>query len=150
MEVFNQTMIATSQVLHIVSEMYHFCYTHLKDSDTPLPPANQIMGYVKMFINFVLQHSPSVVQQWYGPFTKLLIDSNFINMFIALFVVYFCWLFVKATFLGAYRLIYGFVRTSFILISLLLLLSAVNYVMTTLGYSVDGTSNHDTTRTYQH
>ncbi|OBZ88844.1 hypothetical protein A0J61_03107 [Choanephora cucurbitarum] len=143
-------MSATTQVVHVVSEIYNFCYMHLKDSDTPLPSANQVVSYVKMFINFVLQHSPSIVQQWYGPFTKFLIDSNFINMFIALFIVYICWLFVKATFLGAYRLIYGFVRTSFIIVGLLLLLSAVNYIMTISGYSVDATSNSGTTRTFQY
>ncbi|RCH88470.1 hypothetical protein CU098_010228 [Rhizopus stolonifer] len=149
MDVFNNTLAITTQAFHIASEAYTFVYDHLKDSNIPLPSPNQVVSYLKTLMSFVIQHSPPFIQQWYGPFTRLLIESNFMNLFIGMFIIYLGWLFVKAAVLGAYRLIYNFVRACVTILALLLVLSAVNYVMMLTGYSSETTSG-DTTRTYSH
>jgi hypothetical protein len=117
-DTFNDTFNVTMYAVQLLSEAYNFCYVNLKKSNIPLPAPDQVMSMAKTSVSYTLSHSPAAIQQVYSLFSEIVVQSNFMGVFLSLLILYIFYCIVMATFRWFYRLIFGFVRFSLMVCSL--------------------------------
>lgn len=125
MEGLNSTYNVTMQAFQYLTQAYTYCYVQLKEANINLPAPDQVVSVTTSTISYILSHSPSFVRQLYSTLSQLPIESNFMTVFLLLVILYIIYCFVMATFRWVYRLLYGFVRFSFIIA----LLASILYVV---------------------
>ncbi|KAI7903595.1 uncharacterized protein BX663DRAFT_507023 [Cokeromyces recurvatus] len=136
---FNVTM----QAFQLFSEVYSFCYTNLKELNIPLPEPNQVLPTIKSITNHVLNVSPSFVQELYKLVSSVVVQSNMMGIFLSLVILYIFYCLLLGTFRWMYRLFYGFVRFSLIVLTI----SGILYMIHINLYNTSST-NERITRSY--
>ncbi|KAI9484149.1 MAG: hypothetical protein EXX96DRAFT_561067 [Benjaminiella poitrasii] len=124
---FNMTM----QAFHLLSEVYSFCYTNLKDLNLPLPEPDHVVPLLRSILSTILSNSPSVVRQLYNTLSHVIVQSNFMGIFLSLAILYGFYCLLMATFRWMYRLVYGFVRFSLIVLTISGILYAIHINLNT-------------------
>ncbi|KAG2235933.1 hypothetical protein BDF21DRAFT_425529 [Thamnidium elegans] len=114
MEGINDTLNVTMQAIQYLSQAYTFCYLQLKDANIPLPAPDQVFGITTSAVSYILSHSPSFIQKMYSVLAQSVKESNFMTIFLLLVIVYIFYCSVVATFRWIYRLLFGFVRFTFL------------------------------------
>lgn len=104
--------------VQLLSEAYNFCYVNLKKSNIQLPAPDQVISLAKNTVSYSLSHSPVAIQNVYNVFSEIVIQSNFMGVFLSLFILYIIYRTVMAMFRWFYRIIYGFVRFSLMVLLL--------------------------------
>jgi hypothetical protein len=127
MDGFNDTFNATMYAVQLISEVYTFCYVNLQKSNIPLPAPDQVMSTVKATVSYILSYLPAAIQEAYSALSKIVVQSNFVGVFLSLLILYIAYCVVMATLHMFYRLIYGFVRFSLMVFLLGALLYIVRY-----------------------
>ncbi|KAI9359756.1 hypothetical protein BD770DRAFT_385447 [Pilaira anomala] len=115
MEGANETLNVTVQAIQLLTQVYTFCYQHLKEANIQLPAPDQIFSVTTSTISYLLSHSPPFIQQLYSILSDSVKESNFMTIFLLLVIAYMIYCTVLATFRWVYRLLFGFVRFSFLI-----------------------------------
>lgn len=143
MDNFNNSFNVTMQAFQLISEAYTFCYVNLQKSNIPLPAPEQVLSATRTTVSYILSNSPSFVRQLYGIISQMITESNIMGIFFSLIILYTFYCLIMGMFKWIYRLIYGFVRFSLIL----LVIGAGLYF--THIYMFDSTATHkETTKSY--
>ncbi|KAI8643098.1 hypothetical protein BD408DRAFT_415575 [Parasitella parasitica] len=116
MDNFNNSFNVTLQAFQLISEAYTFCYVNLQKSNIPLPAPEQVMATARTAVSYILSSSPAFVRQLYGMISQMIIESNITGIFLSLVILYIFYCMIMGIFKWIYRLVYGFVRFSMILI----------------------------------
>ncbi|KAI8988311.1 hypothetical protein BDF20DRAFT_814740 [Mycotypha africana] len=140
MEDVNNTFNVTMQAFHLLSEAYTFCYINLKKANIPIPELNQMIQMTKATVSYLLSNSPTIIGQLYNILFKMVIESNFVGLFLVLVLLYIAYCFVMGTVRWLYRVLYGFVRFTIII----LLFAGLMYALHLYHLSTITNHNHAT------
>ncbi|CEP20130.1 hypothetical protein [Parasitella parasitica] len=116
MDNFNNSFNVTMQALQLISEAYTFCYVNLQKSNIPLPAPDQVMATARTTVSYILSNSPAFIRQLYGMISQMIIESNIMGILLLLVILYVFYCVIMGIFKWIYRLVYGFVRFSVILL----------------------------------
>lgn len=143
MDNFNNSFNVTMQAFQLISEAYTFCYVNLQKSNIPMPAPEQVLSTLRSTVSYILSNSPSFVRQMYSMISQMVVESNFMGIFLSLVILYIFYCLILGTFRWIYRLIYGFVRFSVIFLAIAAALYFTHMHMT------NSTATHEeTTRSY--
>lgn len=146
MDSLNNSFNVTMQAMQLISEAYTFCYVNLKKSNIPLPAPEQVLTVTRTIVSYILTHSPSFVRQLYGVVSQLVIESNFMGIFLSLVILYAFYCIIMASLRWIYRLLYGFVRFSLILF----VLGGGVYLIHLYLLNNTTPTDNDTTKSFTH
>lgn len=118
MDGFNNTFNVTMQAFQLIGEVYNFCYINLQKSNIPIPPLEQVLSTSRSILTYIMSNSPGYIQQLYKTMSQIAIQSNMVGIFLTLLVLYIVYCLLLATMRWMYRLVYGFVKFSLIVLSI--------------------------------
>jgi hypothetical protein len=148
MENLNDTFNITMQAFQYFTQAYTYCYVNLKEVNITLPPPDQVISVTASTISYILSHSPSFVRQLYSALSQLPIESNFMTIFLLLVILYIFYCFIMATLRWVYRLLYGFVRFSFIIALLASVIYVVQQYLAGVALIPGSTTTHKETKSF--
>lgn len=139
------------QAMQYLTQAYTYVYSNLKENNITLPAPDQIVSFTASTVSYILSHSPNAVRQLYATLSQLPIENNFLTIFLLLVILYIGFCFVLATFRWAYRVVYGFVRFSFIIAMVASIIYVVQYYLAGAAlFPGSTTSDRTETRSFDH
>ncbi|KAI7870664.1 hypothetical protein BDF14DRAFT_1772297 [Spinellus fusiger] len=110
--------------LHYLTEVYRQLYSHMKASHIELPEPERVSEFFSTAALWISAHLPNGIRQIQGILASIPVQGNVVTFFIGLVLLYIVYCLVMSTLLWAYRLAYGLVRMSL----LVLVLSSAIYL----------------------
>ncbi|KAI8994751.1 hypothetical protein BDB01DRAFT_773948 [Pilobolus umbonatus] len=124
MDILNQfdiTRIITDYLL----QAYAICYKHLQQANIHLPPPDRIVPTLFSFFSFVIANAPSSVQHIFTAIQQVFQTSDIPTFFILLLLLYVVFHTILGSLRWVSRLLYGFVKFSLIVTTVITIVYAV-------------------------
>lgn len=135
------------QAFQMIGDVYNFCYVNLQRSNIPIPPLDQVLATSRNILSYILSNSPGTLQQLYQTMSQVAIQSNMVGIFLTLVVLYIVYCLVMVTLRWIYRLVYGFLKFSLIVLSLCGIAYFIH--LQWLNNNITPTENDDMTRSHK-
>ncbi|KAI7883275.1 hypothetical protein K492DRAFT_144149 [Lichtheimia hyalospora FSU 10163] len=117
---------AAQNAFQIFGQVYVFIYNQLGQLNIPMPPPDRVFIALSNLGSALIANAPPALRQFYANLAQLPIQSNLFAIIAILFVLYIVYNLIMATVRSIVRMVYGFIRFTFIvvmLVSCLVLLS---------------------------
>ncbi|KAG0175446.1 hypothetical protein DFQ28_009168 [Apophysomyces sp. BC1034] len=123
-------------VAETFSKLYTYCYDELLQFDVALPHPDRVFAAMSTAGQFLFDHSPELVRQLYVSIIS--VPANIVPVFLAIVVLYALFTLMLWIVRGIFRVVFGFVRFSLIVVLVATMLYFVqqhwgDMVLTKLG-----------------
>lgn len=109
---------AARNAFQVFGQVYVFMYNQLRQLNIPVPPPDRVFVALSNLGSSLFANAPPALRQFYANLAQLPIQSNLFAIVAILFVLYIVYNLVMATVRSIVRMVYGFIRFTFIVVML--------------------------------
>ncbi|KAI7863448.1 hypothetical protein BDF14DRAFT_1844340 [Spinellus fusiger] len=103
-------------IMDFFSSVYIYCYQRLLEVNIALPPPERAFETARSMGDYLLEHMPQSIYQTYQRLVTVPLQANIVPVFLAIVVLYMLFSLVMWCIRAIFRLIYGFLRFSILVV----------------------------------
>ncbi|KAI9312325.1 hypothetical protein BX666DRAFT_1986450 [Dichotomocladium elegans] len=116
----------TLNAVQTLGKIYSFLYNQLQQANVPLPPPDRVNDSLANMAIFATSNVPPIFRQFYTTLSQLPVQTNFFAIITSLVALYVIYGLIMTTLRSIFRLVFGFIRFTFIIAMVVSVLLVVN------------------------